>query len=344
MTFEMTAPDDFHVHLREGEALNSVAYWTAQQFARALVMPNLAQPITTPAQVASYREAINGAVGTTLFTPLMTFYANESVKPEDVAALKLAGAVAGKYYPKGVTTGSEAGSDFEELYPLFEAMQQAGLVLCIHGEVPGKSVLNAESAFITYFHRAAKNFPRLRFVFEHVTTEFITNYIRYTDLDNVAATITAHHLLLTIDDVVGAKIQPHHFCKPIAKTRDDRTAVLRAALSGDPKFFFGSDSAPHTIATKECASGCAGVFSAPVALQTIAEIFDEADQLDRLEAFTSFYGADFYGLSHNTGKVVLERRSAVADEFVCGSTFNHSHDYRVFRGGETLKWAFVERT
>lgn len=329
MNYTQRMPDDFHVHFREGAMLEQVATYTARSFGRALVMPNLSIPITSAGHLESYRAAIRQAAPLP-FVPLMTFYANEDVSPESVRELKEAGAVAGKYYPKGVTTGSEAGaSDIERLYPLFAAMEEHGLVLCLHGEQPGVFCLDREEEFLRRsLLRLSRKFPRLRNVLEHITTANAASWVRM--LDNVAATITVHHLYLTLDDVIGDKINPHAFCKPIAKREEDRQALIEAAASGNPKFFFGSDSAPHTKGTKECASGCAGIFSAPCAMESLLEIFSTEGKIEKLENFTATFGAKFYGLPLNTQKVSYARMDWTFDNEVVGII--------PFRAGQKMRW------
>ncbi len=311
-TITMRRWDDFHVHFREHDMLKSVVPATARHFARALVMPNTEKPIRSEAQVEVYRTQILAAVpmGTT-FQPLMTVKLVEATQPEQLLRAKKAGAVAGKLYPEGVTTNSADGvTDIRRLYPVFETMRDCEMVLCLHGELPGAFCLDRERAFLPTLGEIARDFPKLKIVLEHVSCADAVRFVLAAP-DNVAATITVHHLLLTLDDVVGGMLQPHHFCKPIAKTREDRAALLGAAMSGSRKFFLGTDSAPHLRGRKECASGCAGVYTSFLAHAALTDIFERQGALDGgslwLEYFTSAAGADHYGLPRNKSKVTLER-------------------------------------
>jgi dihydroorotase len=299
----IAAPDDFHVHLRQGDALAAYARRTAAQFPRALVMPNTVPPVTSVPTLTAYREQIlRAAPG---LQPLMTFKVTEELTEQAVQQLAAAGAVAGKLYPRGVTTHAEDGvRDVQALYPAFAAMEREGVVLCIHGEEPGTFVLDRERTFLPRLGELAARFPRLRIVFEHASTKEAVAQV--ADLPaTVAATITVHHLLLTLDDLLGTGISPHHFCKPVVQTPDDREALRRAAFSGSRKFFFGSDSAPHPRSHKECSHGAAGVYSAPVALPALCELFLAEADAAALEAFASCNGAAFYGLRRNEGTVAL---------------------------------------
>lgn len=315
-TLTIRRPDDWHVHLRDGDLLAAVAPDTARDFARALVMPNLTPPVVTGADAAAYRERILAATGDG-FEPLMTIKVLPETTPEVVAGAKAAGVVAGKLYPQGVTTNSEDGwSEISALYPAFEAMQAHGLVLCLHGETPGVFSLDREAHFVTEtLSQLARDFPELKIVLEHVTTAVGVEAVER--LDNVAGTLTVHHLLLTLDDVIGGALNPHHFCKPVAKRPEDREALVRAAL-GSAKFFLGTDSAPHLREAKECAAGCAGVYTAPVAVALAAEVFDAHGRLEALEAFTSERGAQFYGVPLNAGSLTLTRAAAEVPAAVGG--------------------------
>lgn len=335
MQITIRRPDDFHVHLRDGQELRAVASWTEAQFARALVMPNTKKPILTGQDAVEYASRIKSAAPR--LEPLMTIKLVASTTAQIVQEAKAAGVVAGKFYPEGVTTNSEDGvREVQSLFPVFKAMEDAGMVLCLHGEAPGAFCMDREFAFLADLVLIANSFPGLRIVLEHVTTDVAVRAVRA--LSNVAATITAHHLLLTLDDVVGDKLNPHHFCKPIPKRWVDREELQIAATSGDPKFFLGTDSAPHQIKAKECSSGCAGVFSAPVALQTVTEVFEQRGALDKLEAFTSINGATFYGLPLNEGTITLKRVPMKVPSS-CGVPVVFSP----YRAGETLPWS-VERT
>jgi len=307
-------PDDFHLHLRDGEMLWGVAPVTAEHFARALVMPNLTPPVTTGPEAVAYKGRILRATeGTcTGFEPLMTIKVVKGTTPALIREAKDLGVVAAKLYPQGVTTNSSDGLTIEMLeraYPAFEAMVDLDMVLCVHGEVPGAYPPDRELNFVGGpLMDLLESFPDLRIVLEHATTEVACIAVRHSP--NLAATITAHHLVLTMSDVLGGELKPHLFCKPIAKRISDREALVEAATSGHPRFFFGSDSAPHPVGRKECASCCAGVYSAPVAMATLAEVFDRAGALDRLEGFASEHGASWYRLPLNKGTLTLHRESA----------------------------------
>lgn len=302
-------PDDMHLHLRQGSMLATVLPHTLSQFARAVIMPNLTPPVLNVGDLQRYRQEIEVLLPDKAFTPLFTFKIVASTTPELVQDLKRAGAVAGKLYPEGVTTNSEDGvKDIPALYPVFQEMQKCGLVLCLHGEMPGVFSLDRETAFLSVLENIAKEFPDLKIVLEHITTAAAVRLVEALPA-NVAASITVHHLELTLDDVIGDKISPHSFCKPVAKRPEDRAALLGVVLSGNKKFFLGTDSAPHPQDKKECAFGCAGVYSAPVALPVLAQIFEAHQALEKLEAFCSENGALFYGLPLNTGTVTLVKET-----------------------------------
>jgi dihydroorotase len=337
-TLRIRRPDDFHVHLRQGEILAGVLPATALTFGRALVMPNTLPPILTAADAVSYRQAICveiAKLGADHFHPLMTIKLVSSTTPQTILAARAAGVVAGKLYPEGVTTNSEDGvRDLEALYPVFEQMQACEMVLCLHGESPGVFCMDREQHFaLSVLPFLAGCFPKLRIVLEHVTTAAALRTVESLH-DKVAATVTPHHLLLTLDDVVGDKLQPHHFCKPIAKTPQDRDALIAAAVSGNPKFFLGTDSAPHPRDQKECASGCAGVFCAPVAMEVLAEVFEQQEALPKLEALTSEFGARFYGLPLNDSYVQLVREPYAVPQYIeVGDT-----QLAPFRAATVLNW------
>lgn len=323
------SPDDFHVHLRRGSLLSSVAPFTEQYFSRALVMPNTSPAIMEAEQVIRYQEEIR-LVAPRLQT-LMTIKLTMRTTKATIAAAKLVGVVAAKLYPEGVTTNSQDGvSSIESLYPIFEAMQEVGMVLCLHGELPEMFVMDREWAFLETLQAISMTFPRLKIVLEHITTSDAVKMVLQLP-DTVAATITVHHMKLTLDDVVGGLLKPHNFCKPIPKRHVDKNVLIGAATSGNPKFFLGTDSAPHLIENKECASGCAGVFTAPVALQCLAEIFDNEESLEFLEAFTSEFGAQFYGLPLNEGTITLRRD----ERWVVSTQYG---GVVPFLAGETLQW------
>lgn len=315
-TLVLRRPDDFHVHLRQDADLGAYAREASRVFARVLVMPNLVPPILEAADVAKYRSGIlEAAPG---MEPLMAFKLLPRHTPAQLAALKAAGAVAGKVYPEGVTTNSEDGiTDLRQIWPLMPALEELGLVVCCHGEKPGAFSLDREERFLDEFAETAQRFPGVRLVLEHVSTAAAVSRVRALG-SNVAATITLHHLEITLDDVIGGNLKPHLFCKPIAKRPFDRDALREAAFSGDSKFFFGSDSAPHHKGKKECAAGCAGVYSMPVALEGLVDVFDRAGHLDRLDTFCSEFGAGFYGLPRNHGTVTLRREPWTVPDIVDG--------------------------
>ncbi|MFW6291531.1 MAG: dihydroorotase [Spirochaetota bacterium] len=322
MAVSLRAPDDFHVHLRQPPVLGPVVRETSRWFTRALVMPNTVPPVTTPDDLRRYREEILAEVPVDRrLEPLMTFKVVPTLDPGDVAALAGAGAIGGKLYPQGVTTNSADGvSEVEPLYPVFEAMEANDLVLEIHAEEPGVFSLDREEAYLPRIERIVSRFPRLRVVIEHVSSAAVIEALASLP-KTVAATVTVHHLLLTLDDVVGDELRPHHFCKPIAKRERDRDAVRDAVLSANPRVFFGSDSAPHPREAKEAACGCAGIYTAPVAIPLLAEIFDEAGLSlteagsgPNLESFVSRFGAEFYRLPLNDGTIrIVESPWVVPD-------------------------------
>ncbi|MBI4239576.1 dihydroorotase [Candidatus Uhrbacteria bacterium] len=337
MQLEIRKPDDFHLHLRDGDMLANVLPLSAAQFARATVMPNLSPKILTAADVESYRARILSNLKGEAFEPLMTLYVNDNTTPEMIAEAKKIGTVAGKVYPKNMTTGSDDGvSDFNRLYPVVEAMQECGMLLLLHGEDPTPNVfcLKREELFLPILKKSVADFPRLNIVFEHVSSAAAVSLISELP-DTVAATITVHHLILTLDDVIGGMLKTHHFCKPIAKTPKDRNALLMAALSGNPKFFFGSDSAPHAQKKKEASSGMAGIFTAPVALPLLADLFEQNNALEKLESFVSQFGAECYGLPLSQEKLVLEKKEWTVPLEYGGVV--------PFKAGETLNWHVVPK-
>lgn len=311
--------------------LKQVLPHTATCCARALVMPNTVPPVATADDVKRYRLEITKALPKKSdFAPLMTFKILPGTTPAQIVELKKAGVVAGKLYPEGVTTNSEDGvKDIQALYPVFSAMQNENLVFCLHGEVPNCFCLDREEAFLVTLEKLAADFPKLKIVLEHATTAAAVKMVKRLP-DHVAATLTVHHLMITLDDVVGDKINPHHFCKPIAKKPTDRSALVQAATSGNPKFFLGTDSAPHTVESKECCCGAAGVYTAPVMLPVLAELFEKENALDKLEAFCSRFGANFYGLPLNQTSLKLKKEAwKVPDQF---------GDVVPFMAGQTLLW------
>jgi dihydroorotase len=333
-SISIARPFDAHVHLREGAMLESVARHTATQFGRALVMPNTQKPILTFEDANQYCKEIISATPRSSFYPLMTVKLTDKTTPEVIRECKGTHVVAGKVYPEGVTTNSEDGvRSILDLYPVFAEMEKVGLVLCLHGEVPGVFCIDREAAFFSTLRDVASSFPRLRVVLEHVTTVGAVNTVASLS-DRVAATITVHHMLLTLDDVIGGTLRPHNFCKPVAKREEDRQALTRAATSGDPKFFLETDSAPHSREKKECSSGCAGVFTAPVAMPLLAQIFESSCQRSAwpaaLEEFSSTHGAAFYGLPEPKGRLELA---------VCPWTVPSEYGGVVpFKAGEALRW------
>jgi len=331
-------PDDWHVHLRDGAALAAVLPDTARQFARAIVMPNLKPPVTTTAQALAYRRRILAALPRgASFTPLMTLYLTDEMPPEEIARAKEAGIAAVKLYPAGATTNSDAGvTDLRRTYPTLEAMQRAGLPLLVHGEVtdPEIDVFDREAVFVERrLIPLRRDFPELKIVFEHVTTREGVNYVREADA-RIAATLTAQHLLYNRNELFVGGLRPHWYCLPVLKGEEHRRALVEAATSGSPKFFLGTDSAPHAARLKEHASGCAGCYTAACALELYAEAFEAAGALDALEGFASFHGADFYGLRRNEGHVTLVREAWTVPETL---PFGEAQ-LKPLRGGETLRW------
>jgi len=333
-TIKLIKGDDLHCHLRRGKILESVAIFTARQFKRATIMPNTNPPILTAEDVIKYRHEIYECCwddGWKEFEPLMTIQINDYTTPKMITQAKRAGVIAGKVYPQGVTTNSQNGvTNFGALYPVFREMQNLNMLLLLHGESPKPGVfcLDREEKFFSTLVAIAEEFPKLKIVLEHITTGKAVQVVSM--LKNVAATITVHHLLLTLDDIVGGFISPHNFCKPIAKRPEDKKVLLMAATSGNPKFFYGGDSAPHLKENKECRQGCAGVFNAPVALPLLAQIFEECNKLDRLENFVSKFGADFYGLPRNSETIELIKKDWVVPDEYDGIV--------PFIAGQTLHW------
>lgn len=332
-------PDDWHVHLRDGAMLELAVADTARQFARAIVMPNLVPPVTTRAAAVAYRERILAACPDGLaFTPLMTAYLTDSIDPDEVAAGFADGTFSAcKLYPAGATTNSDAGvTDVRELDPVLERMQALEMPLLVHGEVVHDEVdvFDREAVFIdTVLRPLLERFPALKVVLEHITTAEAVDFVRAAP-DNVAATITAHHLQIDRNALFAGGLRPHAYCLPVAKRRHHREALRRAAVSGEPRFFLGTDSAPHPRAAKESACGCAGIYSAPVALESYAQVFEEEGCLERLQAFASEHGPRFYGLPLNEGRVTLEPVERTVPALV-----EHGGQSVVpYRAGETLAW------
>ncbi|MCH2241664.1 MAG: dihydroorotase [Aquabacterium sp.] len=344
-TLSLTRPDDWHLHLRDGAALASVLPATARQFARAIVMPNLKPPVTTAEQARAYRERILAALPKTgegaRFEPLMTLYLTDNTPPDEARRAREAGVVAFKLYPAGATTNSDAGvTDLRKTWRTLEAMQREGLILCVHGEVtdPAVDVFDRERVFIDeQLIPLRRDFPELKIVFEHLTTREAAQYVAEADRF-VAATITPQHLLYNRNAIFMGGVRPHYYCLPILKREEHRVALVQAATSGSPKFFLGTDSAPHAAHIKEHASGCAGCYTAPCAIELYAEAFEAAAALDKLEGFASFHGADFYGLPRNTERVTLKRETWTVPESL---PFGEAATIKPLRGGETLHWRLV---
>ena len=337
----ITRPDDWHVHVRDGDALKVVVPHTAAQFARAIIMPNLKPPVTTAAQALAYRGRILAAVPEgTAFEPLMTLYLTDNLPPDEIRRAKAAGIVAVKLYPAGATTNSDAGvTDIRKTYRTLEAMQREGILLLVHGEVtsPDVDLFDREAVFIEQqLIPLRRDFPGLKIVMEHITTKEAAQYVAGADA-NLGATITAHHLLYNRNAIFTGGIRPHYYCLPVLKREVHRVALVQAATGGNPKFFAGTDSAPHPAHLKEHALGCAGCYTAHAAMEMYAEAFDRAGALDRLEGFASFHGADFYGLPRNQGTMELKRAAlTVPDAYAYGEA-----QLRPLRAGETLPWHAV---
>lgn len=335
-------PDDWHVHLRDGTMLEFAADFTARQFARAIIMPNLVPPITTVAAASAYRQRILDAVPQGRdFTPLMTAYLTDEIDPGEVAHGFDTGVfTACKLYPAGATTNSAAGvTDVANIWPVLERMQAIGMPLLIHGEVvsPDIDIFDREAVFIDQvLSKIVEAFPELKVVLEHITTADSVQFIEAAG-PRLAATITAHHLRIDRNAMFEGGLRPHAYCLPVAKRRAHREALRKAATSGNPKFFLGTDSAPHQKRDKESACGCAGIFSAPVALESYAQTFEEEGALDRLDAFASEYGPRFYGLPLNTGRVRLERVANPVPEAMTDAAI----EIVPFHAGETLSWRFA---
>jgi dihydroorotase len=334
----ITRPDDWHLHVRDGAAMAAVVPHSAAQFGRALIMPNLKPPVTTAALASAYRERILAAVPKgQRFEPLMSLYLTDNLAPEEIVRAKAAGVVAVKLYPAGATTNSDYGvTDLRKTYRTLEAMQRAGVLLLVHGEVtdPAVDVFDREAVFLEQqLAPLRRDFPELKIVVEHMTTKEAVQYVRDGDRF-IAGTITAHHLLYNRNALFTGGIRPHYYCLPVLKREVHRQALVEAATSGNPKFFLGTDSAPHAAVLKEHALGCAGCYTALSAMELYAEAFDAAGALDKLEGFASFHGADFYGLPRNTGTLTLGRQEWQLPESV---PFGEAQ-LKPLRGGETLAW------
>jgi dihydroorotase len=313
-TLTITRPDDWHLHVRDGDALNAVLPDTARQFARAIIMPNLKPPVRTVLEAGWYRDRILAALpANTVFEPLMTLYLTDNTDPDEIKRAKASGFVhAVKYYPAGATTNSDSGvTDIRKCDAVFAAMQEIGLPLLLHGEVTDSEIdiFDREKIFIErHLIPLTLRFPKLRIVFEHITTANAVKFVLAAS-DNVAATITAHHLLFNRNEIFKGGIRPHYYCLPVLKREEHRLALLKAATSGNQKFFLGTDSAPHAKNTKEASCGCAGCYTALHAMELYATAFESANAIDKLEGFASFFGADFYGLPRNKSTITLEKSS-----------------------------------
>jgi len=338
----ITRPDDWHLHVRDGAALAAVVPASARQFGRAIVMPNLKPPVTTTAAALAYRDRIRRAVPEGLsFEPLMTLYLTDTLTVEEVQRAHAAGIVAVKLYPAGATTNSDAGvTDLRKTYGVLDAMQRLGMPLLVHGEAtdPAVDVFDREQVFLdAQLIPLRQRFPALRIVMEHITTREAAQYVAEAG-PLTAATITAHHLLYNRNAIFLGGIRPHYYCLPVLKREVHRRALIAAATSGSERFFLGTDSAPHAAHLKEHATGCAGCYTAPTALELYAEAFEAAGALDRLEAFASFNGPAFYRLPRNRGRVTLRRMAwtpPIAVPFGDG-------ELKPLRGGETLAWKLID--
>ena len=338
----ISRPDDWHLHLRDGAALQAVVTDTAKQFGRAIVMPNLRPPVTNVALAGEYRERILQALPSdSTFQPLMTLYLTDKTTTDDIHAAKASGFVHGvKLYPAGATTNSDSGvTSLEKCAGALQAMQDVGMPLLVHGEVTDADVdvFDREKVFINrHMNSLIANYPDLKVVFEHITTKDAAEFVAAAG-PNVAATITVHHLLMNRNDLFKGGIRPHHYCLPILKREEHRLALVKAATSGSPKFFLGTDSAPHAKNAKETSCGCAGMYTAHAAIELYTEAFEAANALDRLEGFASFYGADFYGLPRNAEQVTLTKES-----WPVPNSYPYDGDVLVpLRAGETIDWRLV---
>jgi dihydroorotase len=332
-TLTIRRPDDWHVHLRDGGMLQAVAPYTARQFARAIVMPNLDPPVTSAEAAGAYRQRIAAAAGEG-FTPLMTCYLTDDADPDTIArGFEERVWVAGKLYPANATTNSARGvTNMRNIHAALERMQAIGMPLLVHGEVtdPEVDVFDREVVFIErVLEPLTRDFPELKIVLEHITTAEAADFVREA-VPNVAATVTPHHLVIDRNALFAGGLRPHAYCLPVAKREKHRLAVRAAATSGSAKFFLGTDSAPHPRSAKESACGCAGIFNAPFALESYAGVFEEENALNRLEAFASEHGPRFYGLPLNEGTITLERADSVVPTEIAGVV--------PFQAGETLRW------
>lgn len=335
-------PDDWHLHLRDNQYLKDVVPHTADTFARAIIMPNLKPPVTSCEQAQAYRERILAVLPkSSTFNPLMTLYLTDKTSPDEITkAVEHQHVYAVKYYPAGATTNSDSGvSDIKKVHTTLAKMEELGLPLLLHGEVTEQKidVFDREQVFIeTVLQPLVKQFPKLKIVLEHITTKQAVDFVKQSS-DQIAATITAHHLLYNRNVMFKGGMNPHYYCLPILKRETHRQALINAATSGSKKFFLGTDSAPHTQNNKENACGCAGIYSSHAAIQFYAEVFDENKALDKLEGFASLYGAEFYGLKPNTDKITLEKTEWLVPDYLAFA----DEKLIPLRAGETVKWKIV---
>ncbi|MBC2729707.1 dihydroorotase [Thiobacillus sp.] len=337
----ITRPDDWHIHFRDGTAMRSVLPDTARVFGRAIAMPNLKPPVVNVADAAAYRDRLLAAAGAAAFDPLMTLYLTDNTQPDEIRRARASGFVhAVKYYPAGATTNSDSGvTELAKAYQAIAAMEEVGMPLLLHGEVVDAEVdvFDREAVFIErHLIRLMNDFPRLKIVLEHITTRQAAEFVAAAPA-NVAATITAHHLLYNRNAMFKGGIRPHMYCLPVLKREQHRQALVAAAISGNPKFFLGTDSAPHAVGAKEAACGCAGIYSAHAAIELYTEAFEDAGALDRLEAFASFHGADFYGLPRHADTITLRRENWMAP-----ARLELGDEALIpLRAGETIRWRVV---
>lgn len=344
MQIQITQPDDWHLHLRDGDALKSVATFTAQQFARAIVMPNLHPAVTTVKLAAEYLGRIIEAVGDSNFEPLMTLYLTDKTPADEIFAASKSGIIKGvKLYPAGATTNSDDGvTDIRRCYATLEAMQEVGMPLLVHGEVtdPEIDIFDREKVFIDrILVPLTQRFPSLKIVFEHITTADAVSFVLESD-HNIGATVTPQHLMYSRNAIFKGGLRPHMYCLPVLKRETHRQALLQAVASGSNKFFLGTDSAPHAQHAKESACGCAGIFSAHAAIEMYASIFEQFNALDKLEAFASFHGPDFYGLPRNNGKITLQKTEwTIPNDYPLGT----NEKLIPLLAGESLNWKLVDK-
>lgn len=342
-TLIMTAPDDWHIHLRDGEALKYTVPHAAAQFRRVIVMPNLIPPVLNAGQALGYKNRIlKNSPQATAFEPLMVLYLTDNTSREDIVEAQSAGIMACKLYPAGATTNSDSGvTSIDKIYPVLEQMQESGIKLLIHGEVTDGQIdiFDREAVFIERtLSRIVADFPALKVVLEHVTTRDAVQFVESCS-ENLAATITAHHLLFNRNHLLAGGVRPHYYCLPILKRQGHQQALIDAAISGSPKFFLGTDSAPHAKSKKETACGCAGSYTAFAAIELYAEVFEQAGALNRLEAFASHFGPDFYELPRNTGTVTLEK-----SPWQVPAEFHFGDDTLIpVKAGETLHWRISQQ-